>query len=361
MHFEWPLALLVGLSVPLLIGLYLWLRRRRRRTPLVFSTLTFVRQAQPARSSWRRWIPFGLLLASLLALSVAAARPMALTDVAANRTSIVLALDVSRSMCAIDVEPNRLTVAQEAARQYIREQPDTTRIGLVAFAGFAQTVVAPSTDKEELLDAIDRFTTSLGTVIGGATMESLDAIARINPSVAASTVDLSAEVDRTVPTPEGEFVPDIVVLLTDGANVQGIDPLTAAQQAADRRVRVYTIGFGTDDPVDLVCAPDQLGTDVINEDIYGPALSGRGSGGDFGGFERFLVIDEPTLKTIASMTGGEYFRAENADQLSEVFASLPTQVAVQQEETELSVWFLLAGAVLATLAVGLSVAWNRTL
>ena len=168
-----------------------------------------------------------------------------------NRTSIILALDVSRSMCATDVSPNRLTVAQDAALKFIEDQADETRIGLVAFAGFAEIVVPPTNDKEILIEAIQSFTTSLGTAIGSATLKSIDAIAEINESVEMSAVDLSAmrnesglEIDF--------FQPDIIVVLTDGANSRGPRPLEAAQQAADRRVRIYTIGFGSNDPQQLV-------------------------------------------------------------------------------------------------------------
>ena len=184
-------------------------------------------------------------------LLVAIARPAAVVQVPLNRTSIILALDVSRSMCATDVSPNRLTVAQDAALKFIEDQADETRIGLVAFAGFAEIVVPPTNDKEILIEAIQSFTTSLGTAIGSATLKSIDAIAEINESVEMSAVDLSAmrnesglEIDF--------FQPDIIVVLTDGANSRGPRPLEAAQQAADRRVRIYTIGFGSNDPQQLV-------------------------------------------------------------------------------------------------------------
>ena len=149
----------------------------------------------------------------------------------------------------------------------------------------------------------------------------------------------------------GPYIPDIVVLLTDGANTRGIDPLVAAQQAADRRVRVYTIGFGTTEDVPLVCTRDQLGG-FESDDSFG-----SGPPGGFPG--QFLYIDEPTLRSIAETTGGEYYRAANADRLVEVFDELPARVEQQEQEREISVGFLGVGALLALTAVGLSLWWNR--
>jgi Ca-activated chloride channel family protein len=169
-------------------------------------------------------------------------------------------------------------------------------------------------------------------------------------------VDLGSTGDRRS-SPKDRYVPDVVVLLTDGANRQGIDPMVAAQQALDRRVRVFTIGFGTSQPAQLVCTPEQIGAGGFAAPFGGGG--GFGGGGFGGGGPQNLVIDEPTLQSIADVTGGTYFRAENADQLVEVFHSLPARVIAQQEDQELTVAFLMVGALLALLAGGLSLRWNR--
>ncbi|NIP70529.1 MAG: VWA domain-containing protein, partial [Planctomycetales bacterium] len=259
-----------------------------------------------------------------------------------SRTTIILALDISRSMCATDVFPNRLTVAQEAASAFIEDQPGGTQIGIVAFADFAELVVPPTNDKEVLQEAIRNLKTSLGTAIGSATLKAIDAIAEINTDVAPSGLNLSAEQPGSGLEGE-EYLPDIIVLLTDGANTRGPRPIDAAQQAADRQVRVYTIGFGTTEPKELVCSAEQLGTDAFRE--------GFGGGFVTSNFRRFLVLDEPTLQAVADITGGSYFRAENADQLVEVFLDLPSQIVLQSERVEVSVAFAALGAVFATLAV----------
>lgn len=355
----WPYALLLLLLIPLLLAVYVWLLRRRRKYAVRYASLSLIREALPERSRWRQHVPFALLLLSIAGLVMAMARPQAVVEVPLSRTSIILALDVSRSMCATDVEPNRLTVAKDAALAFIEDQSDGTQIGIVAFAGFAELVVPPTTDKDVLTDAINNFTTSLGTAIGSATLESIDAIADVNPEVAPSGVNLSEDVDRESLLESDEYVPDIIVLLTDGANSRGVNPIRAAEQAVDRRVRVYTIGFGTSDPISIVCTREQLGGDVFGGRFGGGNFGGGPDRGFGGGIRQFLVIDEPTLQTIADMTGGEYYRAEDADQLVDVFLNLPTQIVLQKEDIEISVAFAVLGAVLAILAVGLSLVWNR--
>lgn len=356
MSFTWPLALLSLLAIPLLLGAYLWQLRKRRRQAVRFSSVALLRAAMPKRASWKRHVPVALLLAGLAGVGVAAARPQTTATVPLGRTTIMLALDVSRSMCATDVEPNRMAVAQDAARQFVKDQPDGTRIGIVAFAGFAEVVVPPTTDTDQLVAAIDGLTTARGTVIGAATLKAIDALAGVNPDVWPSGTDAPAGARTLAP---GEYVPDIVVLLTDGANTRGIDPVEAAQQAVDRHVRVYTIGFGTTNPTSMVCTREQLGGEAFGGDVGG-GFGGGGGGGGGPGARSFLVIDEPTLTQVAEMTGGTFHKAEDAAQLQKVFTELPRQVELQEREREVSVAFAALGLLLAAAAVGLSLAWNRS-
>jgi len=360
MGFLWPYLLLALLAVPVLVGFYLWLLRRRRRFAVPVSDLALIREALPKHPSWRRHVPPALLLLSAISALLGLARPTAEIDVPLNQTSIILALDVSRSMCATDVEPNRLTVAQQAATEFIETQAGGTKIGLVAFAGSAELVVPPTEDTQVLVDAVAGFNTSFGTAMGSATMRSLDALADTNPEVVPPGIDLSETIDRTAVWADENKVPDVVVVLTDGANTQGVDPIFAAEQAADRRVRVYTIGFGTTSETTMVCNPQQAGADFIADPFgevaagnYGPA-GDFGQIGGFGAISQFLVIDEPTLESVAALTGGEYFRAEDAEQLLEVFMSLPTQFALQAKTVEITWIFALGAAFLACLALGLS-------
>ncbi|NUT37808.1 MAG: VWA domain-containing protein [Hamadaea sp.] len=350
MSLSWPWALAALLAVPLLFGVRWWANRRRRRVAVRVSSVALIRAALPGRSLWRRRIPVILFVAALLVLSVGVARPQASLPVPQNSTSILLAIDVSRSMCSTDVAPNRFAVAQEAAREFVRNQDDGTKIGLVAFSGIAGLLVQPTNDKDELLKAIDNLKTARGTAIGQAILTSIDAIAEANPDVARTGVDL----ETSGSAPAVAFQPDTIVVLTDGANTQGVTPVTAAEQAKARGLRVYTIGFGTTEPAPMVCNSAQLGGDT-------PGV--RGEWGNRGGGVpgRVLQIDEETLKEVATLTGGEYYRAEDAEQLTDVLTDLPSTIVTQEQDVEITVWFVLAGVLLAAVAVALSLRWNRSL
>jgi Ca-activated chloride channel family protein len=347
--FGLPVLLLSLLSLPLLTGAYVWQLRRRRRQAVRFSNVALLRSVGAGSRSWRRHVPIALVLAALGLLGLASARPTVRAQVPVSSSTIILALDVSGSMCATDVDPNRLTAAQEAVRRFVSRQHDDTRIGLVLFSGFAQVAVAPTTDREPVLDAIDTLTTGRGTVIGAAILKSIDAIAEINPDVSpASTDDLTAPAPPT-PVP---VAPEIVVLLTDGANTRGVTPEVAAKAAAARGVRIYPIGFGTTEPVSLVCTRQQLGgTEQGLPRWGGPGTRGRDG-------RSFLVIDEPALKEVARTTGGAYFRASRADQLQGVLDDLPRPVQSELRTVELSAALAAAALVAALGAIGLSARWR---
>ncbi|MBG0560405.1 VWA domain-containing protein [Actinoplanes aureus] len=349
MSLSWPWALLALLVVPLLLVARWWLNRRRKRAAVTVSSVALIRAALPGRSAWRRRIPVFLFLAGLLALAGAVARPHASMSVPSNNTTILLAIDVSGSMCNTDIAPNRLAVAADAARDFVEAQDGETRIGLVAFSGIAGLLVAPTTDKDPLLDSIDTLKTGRGTAIGQAILTSIDAIAEKNPDVAATGVELP----DAAPGTEGDFEPDTIVVLTDGSNTTGVDPVTAAEQAAARRLRVYTIGFGTTEPQQLVCTADQISGDS-------PFGGGRNWGGGFGGGRGGArEIDEEALTQVADLTGGRYFKAGDAEQLTDVLNDLPGEFGLVKQDVEVTVWFVLLGVLLAFSGVGLSMWWNR--
>lgn len=354
MRLLWPLALL-GLLVPLaMVAVYLLRRRRRRKFAVTYASLSLVKQAMPERSRWRRLVPVGLLVAAILALVVAMARPQALVATTRSDTSIMLTIDVSRSMCSTDVRPNRLSAAQDAARTFVDDQPGGTRLGIVVFAAGAQVLVPPTTNRDRLHRAIDGFNTSLGTAIGNGVLASIDALSRVNPDIAPSTVTLSPA-ERRRDRFASRYVPDVVVLLTDGAATTGVDPRDAARQAADRRVRVFTIGFGTTTPAPLSCTPEQFGGDTLEP------LGGGGVPVDLGVGRRgnFLQIDEATLRGIARTTGGTYARAASASQLDKAFRDLPRRIVTVKEVHELTVYLAALGAILALGAVMASRWFNR--
>ena len=365
MGLLWPSLLLLLSIIPILIVLYVWVLRRRQRQAVRYSSLWLIRAARPGRSRWRRHLPFALFLLALSSLIIALARPVTSVTVPSSRATIMLALDVSLSMCASDIPPNRLTVAQRAAESFIRNQEPGTQIGIVAFAGFAELIMPPTTDRDTLLDAVRNLTAARRTAIGSAILRSLDAISEVNEAVAPVDGYLGGQEDTATPVPEGLFQPDIIVLLTDGASNSGALPLDAAQAAADRGVRVYTIGFGTSEGLPFRCTDEQLaGADFGFGDFFrgggipGGAF-GSGSGNFGGGANRWRFgLDEGTLRQVSAMTDGEYYLAESADELLEVFATVPTYLNTTRVTTEISVGFAALGTVLALLAVALTLLWN---
>lgn len=342
MSFSWPWALLSLLIIPLVGGITWLLRRRRRRAAVRVTSIALVRTALPGRTRWSRLLPTLLLVLGFATLGVGAARPQATVPVAANSTTIMLAMDVSQSMCSTDVEPNRITVAQQAAISFIETQAGGARIGLVAFAGVAGVQVPPTTDSDQLIEAINNLSTARGTAIGSAILTSIDGIAAIDPAVAPTGVD-----DESAQ--RSGYAPDVIVVLTDGANTQGVEPATAAEAAAVRGVRVFTIGFGTTNPTRMACTGQQAG-----------GWAGGGMGGRGGGRGRSpLVIDEAGLQAVAETTGGQYYRAESAGQLQEALGDLPSHVTVAKKQVDMASWFAGAGGLLVAAALGLSLWFNR--
>jgi len=349
----WPSFLwLLGL-IPLIIGGYIWIQRRRRPVAVRYSSLSLVRSALSRTSLIRRYLPFALLLLAVAALSMAMTRPVTIIPVPTNQTSIILAMDVSRSMCSTDIEPNRLRAAEEAALAFIERQAPGTQIGIVAFAGFAELLQLPTTDQEVLADVIESLITGRRTAIGSAILESIDTLAEIDESIAPVTFG-SAVAGAPTPVPSGAYVPGIIVVLTDGASNAGPQPIEAAQQAADRGIRVYTIGFGTERGGMMNCS--------AGEGSGGDSFSGFGFnadpqfGGGGGGFRR--GIDEATLQEVADMTGGAYYAATSASELQDVFRSLPTHLITRHEVTEVGFIFTSLGALFAIVAIGLALWWN---
>jgi Ca-activated chloride channel family protein len=356
MDLLWPgFLLLLGL-IPALIAAYIWMLRRRRRFVVRYSSLALVREALPRQSRWRRHVPFALFLLALSSLIVALSRPVTIISVPAGQVTVILAIDVSRSMCSTDIPPSRIEAAQAAALSFIQRQQAATQIGIVAFSGYAELIQPPTMDLEALQVAVESLATGRRTAIGSGILKALDAIAEIDPSVAPSVTSNSRGPQPT-PVPHGAYAPDIIVLLTDGVSNTGPLPIEAAQQAVDRGVRVYTIGFGTANGSTFPrCGPQFMGREPGDTQRFGGsgAFGGGSPGG--GGFRR--GIDEATLKQVADMTGGAYYSAESAGELQNVFQNLPTYLITKHETSEVSVVFTAIGALFAALAMALGQRWQ---
>lgn len=350
MSLLWSSSLYLLALIPLLVAAYILLLRRRRRFAVRYSSLSLVREAASHQSWLRRHLPFVLFLLALTSLILALSRPTASVVIPSNRATIILAMDVSLSMCSTDIPPNRLQAAKEAALSFVESRDPGTRIGLVVFAGFAELAQPPTDDRELLNNAITFMSPARRTAIGSAILRSIDAIAETDPNVPPIE-----DVDQFASTPPTEYAPHIIVLLTDGSSNAGPPPFLAANHAVARGIRVYTIGFGTlnnSSPMD--CGPSGFDFDQFGGPFFGGGGSFFGSGG--GGFRREL--DEVTLKQIASMTGGTYYAATSAGELRDVFQNLPTYLVVSRETIEISAFFSGLAALLMVMAMILSLRWH---
>jgi Ca-activated chloride channel family protein len=350
MVLQWPGFLILWAGIPVIIAAYVWVLRRRKRFAVRYSSLSLLRDVVPRQSWIRRHLPFALFVLALACLIGAMSRPVAKVTVPSGQTAVILAIDVSLSMCSTDILPNRLEAAKEAAISFIDRQDPSIQIGVVAFAGFAVVVQEPTNDRELLYEAVEGLVTARRTAIGSAILEAINALAEYDSVVPAFSMrDLSSV---TRPLPEGEYLQHTIVLLTDGVANAGPFPLDAAQQAVDRALRVYTIGFGTANPNSPFGGPN------CTDSIF--SGGGFGSGGQFGGggggFNR--GIDEDTLLEIANMSGGNYYSATSANELQEVFQQLPVYLITREEVMEVSVFFAALGAALVALAMVLSLRWH---
>jgi Ca-activated chloride channel homolog len=345
MTFLWPKMLWLLLVVPALVGAYFFLLRRKKEAALRYASLSMVKEALGLAQRFRRHIPPLLFLLALIAMIVAIARPAAVITLPSQHRTIILAMDVSGSMRAVDVQPNRISAAQAAAKAFVAEQPSNVRIGVVSFAATASVVQMPTHNREDIVAAIDRFQLQRGTAIGSGIIVSL---ATLFPEagIDVSSLTYGRNTSRGVPldqprksdkaefqpVPPGSHRSAAIILLTDGQRTTGPDSLEAARMAADRGVRVFTVGIGT-----------------TSGEIIG-----------FEGWSMRVRLDEETLKAIAKMTHGEYFYAGSATDLKKVYESLNSRLVLETKEMEISALFSAAAAGTALVSALLSLLWfNR--
>ena len=346
MSFSWPWALLALLILPLVFAAWWLARRWRKRATVRVTSIALVRIAVPGRSRWRRRIPAALLAVGLAVLAVGAARPQATVPVASSSATIMLAIDTSGSMCATDVPPNRITAAEQSAGAFIKSQQGGPRIGIVVFSGSAVVLVPPTTNTQQLLNALGGLTAGGATAIGEAILTSLDAIAQVDPAVAPSGATVKHNLGAG-------YADDVIVVLTDGSSNRGVAPPAAAQQAAARGVRVFTIGYGTSNPTQLACDSTQFGG-------YGGGFGGGGFGGGGGGAGgNPFQADYAALMQIAKTTGGTFYRAQDASQLNSALAKLPAAFTIVHKQVDIAALFAALGGLLIAVAVALSLWWNR--
>ena len=345
MKFLWPEALWLLCAVPAIVAWYLILLRRRKKAALRYASLAIVKEALGAGQGVRRHLPPLLLLLALTAMLVAVARPVAVVTLPSRHETVILAMDVSGSMRATDVKPNRLAASQVAAKAFVAKQPLTTRIGVVSFAATASLVQTPSRNREDIIASIDRFQLQRGTAIGSGIIVSLatlfpDAGIDVSSLLYGRDARRRFSLDQArepkkedfKPVPPGSYTSGAIILLTDGQRTTGPDSLEAARMAADRGVRIFTVGVGTKD---------------------GETIG-------FEGWSMRVRLDEETLKNIANMTHGEYFYAGTAPDLMKIYQTLNSRFVLEQKETEVTALVSAVAAVLVLLAASLSLLWfNR--
>lgn len=361
MRFQWPeLLWLLGL-VPLLVLGYGWLLRRRQAASIQVGSLALVRAAVGQGRRWRRHVPPLLLLVAVLLSLVALARPMAVLSLPSVDKTLILAVDVSGSMRAKDVAPDRITAARQALREFLTELPASTRVALVGFAATASVAQPPTLDRDELASALDRLTLQRGTATGSAILVALQVLfpdlafnlqsenPRL-PSAGAAQAGAragqksagSGEPGRDAKTSSpgaaqgaqpgvapGSFGSAAILLVSDGQRNVGPDAIEAARMAAERGVRIFTIGIGTP---------------------AGEVLSGEG-------WSMRVKLDESSLRQIADITRGSYLAAGSAAELRSAYESLSARVVFERREMEITALFTAAAALAMLLAAGLSVWW----
>jgi Ca-activated chloride channel family protein len=333
MSFIWPPMLLLLVAVPLGALLYQALERRRRRRVAAFGALGVAavpsNRAQAVRL--KRRVPGAFVLAGLTIIVVALARPQAVVSVPRIEGTVILAFDVSGSMAADDLKPSRMEAAKAAAREFVDKQPPSILIGLVAFSDSGFSVQVPTSDKAAVLAAINRLGPERGTSIARGITASLATIAaaEADPTAGYYTNRSPEPTAEPTPVPKGTYASASIVLLTDGENNQQPDPLAAAAEAADRGIRIYTVGIGS-----------TAGTTLEVE-----------------GFKVHTQLDEAMLRQISDATDGTYYAADNPDELKAIYDGIATRLAIRPEEMEVTSLFAGAGVLILLLGGMASLRW----
>lgn len=319
MFFQVPQFAILLFVLALFLGIYLVRQRRRRKFALRYASVELVREAQRGRG-WRRHIPAAFFLLSSSALVFALMQPAVLVREPSDEAIIMLALDVSASMWANDLYPNRMEAAKNAAQQFVNELPPKMRVGVVSFSETSYLNQAPTTNRDDIQKAIAKLQPRSGTAIGNGLLTSLDALYG----------GMGGELPLTA---HGEYAPAIIVLLTDGENTEGPSPLEIVPQAAEHGIRVYTIGVGTPNATTV-----QVGSSMLR-----------------------ARLDEETLQEIARVTDAKYYNASSEQDLHDVYENLTTQLVTRFQPQDISFLFVTTAFFFGVLAMMFSIVWSNRL
>jgi len=330
MSFQWPLALVLLIAIPILVGLYVSMQRRRQRYALRYASVSLVQQAVGSGPGIKRHIPAALYLLALTAMIIALARPQATIPVPSSTGTVILSIDVSGSMFAEDVEPNRMEATKAAARDFVEKQPNGVKIGVVSFSDFGALVAPPADSRTQALEAISRLRPQRGTNIAAGLAVALDAI--YEEQADGAPLVTGAPTPTPVPGQVVDTPPASIVLVSDGQSNTGADPLDLAAEAAKAGIKIYTVGIGTPEGTVL-------------------QIQGRNV---------FTRLDEATLKGMADLTGGTYFNAQDESDLRQIYDDLSRERVLEDKETEVTFAFAGVALILSVMAGGLGLVWfNR--
>ncbi|HEX5369674.1 MAG TPA: VWA domain-containing protein [Dehalococcoidia bacterium] len=331
MSFQWPWALAFLIIVPVLAGIYAMMQTRRRKYALRYASVSLVAQAVGTGPGIKRHIPAALYLLAITAGVIALARPRATVPVPQNSGTVVLAIDVSGSMFAQDVSPDRMEATKQAVSDFVNKQPGGVKIGVVSFSDFAALVAPPTEDKKPVLQAISRLRPQRGTNIGAGLQVALDAIYE-DQNDGSPPPAASAGAATPTAVPPSSAPPASIVLVSDGQSNTGPEPLDVAKEAVNAGIKVYTVGIGTPEGTVL-------------------QIQGRNV---------FTRLDEDTMKSIAQQTGAKYFNAQSDADLKAIYNDLSRERVIEKKNTEITFAFAGAALIISVLAGALGLTWfNR--
>jgi Ca-activated chloride channel family protein len=324
MSFIWPSLLFSLLLIPLFVFMYVRIQNRRRQLANTFSNLGLTKSASANRNLFRQHVPAMFFLVGLAVLLLALARPQAVVSLPRVEGTVILVFDVSGSMAATDLEPTRMEAAKAAARNFVQKEPLSVQIGVVAFSDSGLSVQVPTNDQATILAAIDRLAPANGTSLANGILASLNTIAAMNVEPAPSYYsNLTPEPTPTpTPMPPGKYTSAVIVMLTDGENNENPDPVAAAQAAADRGVRIYTVGLGSPEGTNL----------------------------EINGFTVHTQLNQDLLTQISQISGGSYYGAENQQDLLKVYDDIAAQLVIKPEKMEIT--SILSGVGFLILLIG---------
>lgn len=329
MSFVWPTLLISLVLVPVLLYVYFRMQRRRKDLAAKFGALGVIRDAQGRGPGTFQHLPPMMFLGGIVILLVSMARPQATISIPRLEGTVVLTFDISGSMAATDLQPTRMEAAKAAASQFVKNQPSSVLIGVVAFSDGGVSVQPPTANREETLATIERLVPRRGTSIGNGILVALNTIVIQNGGQSILQSNPQDDTQEALPQPQGWYPSSVIVLLSDGENNQDPDPLSAADLAADLGVRIYTVGIGSPQGVNL----------------------------EVEGFTVHTQLDEQMLNAVSLVSGGQYYNAANEDDLFRIYNDLEPKLSLKREDMEITFLFAALGMLVFLIGGMLSLFW----